>query len=127
MLAILGRVILGDRTISAVLIEVSGDGDPKAAKRLIGKRIKALTRTLQAMGISKKKLKLKSGPVPGDNEIGEITLVRGRRRERFDPLAWQPGLSPSASGEPAKPAPTTDSEARDGKRHHRRHHRSKKK
>lgn len=128
VLATLGRVVLGDRTVSAVLIEVSSDGDPKKAKRLIGKRIKALTRTLQAMGVSKKKLKIKSGPVPGDNEIQEITLVRGRRRERFDPASLaSPGVSPSVS-EPAKPAPTSDSEAEDGsRRHHRRHHRSKKK
>lgn len=130
ILAALGRTLLADRTITGVMMTVSSEGDAAKAKRIVPKRMKALRVTLQAMGVSKRKLKIKAGPVPGTDEIREITLVRGKRRERFEPSSeLSPNTQPSAgqSGSNSDRSATIDAPKAEGGRHHRRHHRSKKK
>ncbi|MDW8283186.1 MAG: thrombospondin type 3 repeat-containing protein [Myxococcales bacterium] len=78
----LAQLMAQDSSIKKLQIEVPASGDKKTAKKLAGKRAKNLLGLLVDAEVSKKRLAIKAAKRLEGDEITEVTLNRGKVKDK---------------------------------------------
>lgn len=80
----IAKAVSDDPSIVGLTIAVSASGDKRAAAKLAAARVKGLRTSLIGLGVAKKKIKIKAGKVPGEDQISQIGLARGKVKAPVD-------------------------------------------